>query len=80
VTRPTRVCWAYLNRAFKKYVGTPPRRATKGPNSILQGSDDVRFGSLADIADALPNVRFTLESGHRMLASAAQRCLATVKP
>jgi hypothetical protein len=25
---------------------------------------DVRFGSLADVADALPNVRFTPESGH----------------
>jgi hypothetical protein len=28
---------------------------------------DVRFGSLADIAAALPNVRFTLKSGHRAL-------------
>jgi hypothetical protein len=39
---------AYLNRAFKKYVGTPPRRVPKGPNSIRQGSDDVRFGSKAE--------------------------------
>ena len=28
------------------------------------GGSDVRFGSLADIAAALPNVRFTPESGH----------------
>ena len=27
-------------------------------------NDDVRFGSLADIAAALPNVRFTPESRH----------------
>ena len=31
-------------------------------------NDDVRFGSLADIAAALPNVRFTPESGHRLSA------------
>src|SRR5262249_43443708 len=32
--------------------------------SIETWSFDVRFGSLADIAAALPNVRFTPKSGH----------------
>jgi hypothetical protein len=27
---------------------------------------DVRSGSLADIADALPDVRFSLKSGHSL--------------
>jgi hypothetical protein len=32
--------------------------------------DEVRFGSLADIAAAFPDVRFTPESGHRTLVHA----------
>jgi len=31
---------------------------------------DVRFGSLADMAAALQNVRFALKSGHHRRASA----------
>jgi hypothetical protein len=37
----------------------------------------VRFGSSADIAAALPNVRFTLESGPKILAVSAKCQYAT---
>jgi len=48
----------------------PPIRLTSIDASIVLLSPrhlrlDVRFGSLADIAAALPDVRFTLESRHR---------------
>jgi hypothetical protein len=45
--------------------------------SITDGSDglqDVRLGSLADIAAALSNVRFTPESGHRRKQSSCPLC------
>jgi ABC-type lipoprotein export system ATPase subunit len=42
---------------------------TKAAQDFVSQLDEaprnVRFGSLADIAAALPNVRFTPESGHR---------------
>jgi len=42
------------------------RRARRGRSitSRSANASDVRFGSLADIPAALPNVRFTPESGH----------------
>ena len=56
-----------------------PRRDLKGPKvkpillpralvaALPQPLSDARFGSLADIATALSDVRFTLGSGHRAL-------------
>jgi hypothetical protein len=43
----------------KPFLGADARR-----RRLQSWVGDVRYGSLADIAGALPNVRFTPKSGH----------------
>jgi len=42
-----------------------PFKQSSRPNLVGTRPNNVRCGSSADIAAALPNVRFTRESGHQ---------------